>query len=440
MVLPTKGLAVAALMLAVQCGDAFLPLTANRRMVSSGAAPVARTHLQTLANPTATARPGGVMGYSRSRRTSVRRGGVSMEADFYADLGVSRSADESDLKRAFRKMAKTCHPDVNDTEEGKVQWAKISRAYEVLSDPQQKQRYDTFGEAGVTSAAGSPSGGGAGQQVDLSDIFDSFFGGGGGFGGGPGGGPRRRGPVKGDDLRFDLEVDFQMGCFGGKEKIRIRHLETCEVCDGDGVKPGTSKRNCGTCGGSGVVSQVTRTPLGSFQTQGACPNCRGEGVVIDEYCPKCQGQGVNQVSKQVTLTVPAGVESGNKLRVRGEGDASPSGGPPGDLYIFVKVKEDKNFRREGMEIYSDLAVPYIDAVLGEEYSVKTIDGEVKIKIPSGSQPETVLRMKGHGAPKLGDVKNRGNHYVTLKVKIPENLSKRERELFEELKSLQTQRV
>lgn len=440
--LSTRGLGVAAMLLAVQCGDAFLPLTANRRMVTPGQSSVVGTQSQTLVDPTATAattaRPGGVMGYSRSRRASVRRGAVSMEADFYADLGVSRSADESELKRAFRKKAKTCHPDVNDTEEGKVEWAKISRAYEVLSDPQQKQRYDTFGEAGVTSAAGSP-GGGAGQQVDLSDIFDSFFGGGGGFGG-PAGGPRRRGPVKGDDLRFDLEVDFQMGAFGGKEKIRIRHLETCEVCDGDGVKPGTKKRQCGTCGGSGVVSQVTRTPLGSFQTQGACPTCRGEGVVIDEYCPKCSGQGVNQVSKQVTLTVPAGVETGNKLRVRGEGDASPSGGPPGDLYIFVKVKEDKNFRREGMEIYSDISVPYIDAVLGAEYSVKTIDGEVNIKIPAGSQPETVLRMKGHGAPKLGDVKNRGNHYVTLKVKIPENLSKRERELFEELKTLQKQRA
>ena len=229
-----------------------------------------------------------------------------------------------------------------------------------------------------------------------------------------------------------------MACFGGEEKVKIRHNEACDTCRGDGVKPGTKKRSCGTCGGQGVVMQVTRTPLGNFQTQAACPNCRGAGEIIDEFCPKCSGAGVVQVAKQVTLTIPAGVESGQKLRVRGEGDAGPGGGPAGDLYIFVSAKADPRFRREGTEIYSDLDVSYVDAILGGERPVQTIDGEVTIKVPSGSQPETVLRLKGKGVPKLGDKGGaRGNQYVTLKVKIPGSLSSREKEIIEELRSLQS---
>jgi len=298
-----------------------------------------------------------------------------------------------------------------------------------------------FGEAGVQGAAGGGGGGGA-QQVDLSDIFDSFFGGGGGRGGGFGGmggagaRQRQRGPVKGDDLRFDLEIDFDRAIFGGEEKAKIRHLETCETCKGDGLKPGTKKRGCGTCGGQGVVMQVTRTPLGNFQTQAACPTCRGTGEIIDEFCPKCSGQGTNQVAKTVTLTIPCGVENGQKLRVRSEGDAGPNGGPAGDLYIFVNVKRDPRFRREGTEIYSDASVSYVDAILGSEAVVPTVDGDVTIKVPAGSQPETVLRLKGKGAPKLGSKDDRGNHYVTLKVNVPTSLSSKEKALIEELRELQ----
>jgi molecular chaperone DnaJ len=301
-----------------------------------------------------------------------------------------------------------------------------------------------FGEAGVQSAAGGGGGGGGAQQVDLSDIFDSFFGGGGGgrggFGGmggaGAGARARQRGPTKGDDLRFDLEVEFDRAIFGGEEKAKIRHLESCETCKGDGLKPGTKKRGCGTCGGQGVVMQVTRTPLGNFQTQAACPTCRGTGEIIDEFCPKCSGQGTNQVAKTVTLTIPCGVENGQKLRVRGEGDAGPNGGSAGDLYIFINVKKDLRFRREGTEIYSDATVSYVDAILGSEAVVPTVDGDVTIKVPAGSQPETVLRLKGKGAPKLGAKDDRGNHYVTLKVTVPTALSAKEKALVEQLKALQ----
>ena len=358
-----------------------------------------------------------------------------MEADFYRDLGIARNADDREIKKAFRVKAKNCHPDVAPDKGD--EWQRVSRAYEVLSDAEQRKRYDMFGEGGVQGAAAQSGGGG--QQVDLSDIFDSFFGGGGGGFGGASGfgaqGRQTRGPQRGDDLRFDLTVDFSMACFGGEEKIKIRHLEKCDTCGGDGIKPGSSKRTCGTCGGQGVVMQVTRTPLGNFQSQSTCPTCRGTGQIIDEYCPKCSGQGTVQIAKQVTLTVPAGVMPGQKLRVRGEGDAGPQGGPSGDLYIFIKVKDDERFRRDGQEIYSDIEVPYVDAILGAEAQVATVDGDVTIKVPAGSQPGTVLRLKGKGAPKLGDKTNRGNHYVTLKVRIPSSLSPREKEIVEELRTL-----
>merc|ERR1712232_537119 len=239
--------------------------------------------------------------------------------------------------------------------------------------------------------AGSPFGGGGfGQEVDLGDIFDSFFGGG-GVGGPRGragaGAGRTRGPAAGDDLRFDLEIDFKTAVFGGEEKVRIRHLEKCGTCGGDGVKPGSSVTTCTTCNGMGVTMQVTRTPLGNFQTQQTCPDCRGTGQKVGEYCGTCSGQGTVSKTKQIKVTIPPGVEDGNKLRVRGEGDAGPSGGPAGDLYIFLKVKPDPNFRREGPEIYSEATVSYVDAILGASVKVPVVDGDVTIKVPPGTQPE-----------------------------------------------------
>lgn len=318
----------------------------------------------------------------------------------------------------------------------------MNRAYEVLRDPDLKRKYDMFGEQGIgTSAAsdsqaGSPFGGGFGQEVDLGDIFDSFFGGGMGGMGGPGAGrSRQRGPVVGDDLRFDLEIDFKTAVFGGEEKVRIRHLETCDTCEGSGVKPGSKISTCSTCGGTGVTVQVTRTPLGNFQTQQTCPTCRGTGQQIEEYCGTCGGQGVNQKTKQIKVTIPAGVEDGNKLRVRGEGDAGPNGGPAGDLYIFLRVKEDPIFRREGPEIYSEQSISYLDAILGNSVKTPVVDGEVTIKIPPGTQPGQVMRVKGNGAARLGNPNQRGDHYVTVKVDIPKDISQEEKELIEKLKEI-----
>lgn len=358
--------------------------------------------------------------------------------DFYEVLGVSRSADISSIKSAYRKLAKKYHPDANPGTDTTVQFQEINRAYEVLSNPDLKQRYDTYGERGVgTSAASdaagqSPFGGYGGQQVDLGDIFDSFFGGGGGVGGRT----RNRGPIQGDDLRFDLEIDFKTAVFGGEEKVRIRHLEKCDTCNGNGVKPGSKINTCAQCNGSGVTVQVSRTPLGNFQTQQTCPTCRGTGEIVEEYCGTCSGQGLNQKTKQIKVTIPAGVEDGNKLRVRGEGDAGPKGGPPGDLYIFLRVREDRTFRREGPEVYSETSISYVDAILGASMKVPVVDGMVNIKIPPGTQPGQVMRLKGNGAPRLGNPDQRGDHYVTVNIDIPKKISSEEKELMEKLKKLQ----
>jgi molecular chaperone DnaJ len=368
--------------------------------------------------------------------------------DFYKILGISRGADAAEIKKGYRTKAKLLHPDANPGQDTTEQFQEVNRAYEVLTDPDLKTKYDRFGEGGIGTSASSdaapssPFGGGGsggfGQEVDLGDIFDSFFGGGGGGRGGQsrgGGGQRTRGPVVGDDLRFDLELDFKTAVFGGEEKVRIRHLETCGTCTGNGVKPGSKVSTCSSCAGQGVTVQVTRTPLGNFQTQQTCPTCRGTGQRIEDYCGTCSGQGVNQKTKQIKVTIPPGVEDGNKLRVRGEGDAGPNGGPAGDLYIFLKVKEDANFRREGPEIYSDANVSYVDAILGASIKVPVVDGEVTIKVPPGTQPGQVMRLKGNGAPRLGNADVRGDHYVTMNVEIPKSVSKEEEDLVKQLKEL-----
>merc|ERR1712194_237686 len=251
---------------------------------------------------------------------------------------------------------------------------------------------------------------------------------------------QRAGPRAGDDLRFDLELEFKKAVFGGKEEVRIRHLETCGTCTGSGVKPGSKVSSCNSCNGQGVTMAVTRTPLGNFQTQQTCPECRGTGQKIEEYCGTCSGKGNASKTKQIKVDIPPGVEDGNKLRVRGEGDAGPNGGPPGDLYIFLRVKEDTNFRREGPEIYSEETISYLDAILGNSIKTPVVDGEVTIKVPPGTQPGQVMRLKGNGAPRLGNPEQRGDHYVTVKVDIPKDLSKEEEDLIAQLREIREQKA
>jgi len=377
----------------------------------------------------------GIGGRRRTSGNGVT--GLRAEADYYADLGCSRSADQDEIKKAFRQKARKLHPDVNKSPDAIKEFQQIQQAYEVLSDPQKKGLYDQFGEAGV-KGGGFGGGGGAGFSdfgdfSPFGDIFDSFFGGGGG-----GGGRARKpqGPQQGDDLRLDLEIDFTKAIFGGDEKIKISHLETCDTCEnGNGMKPGTKPRTCGTCGGSGIVTQVARTPLGMLQQQSACPQCQGTGQIVDEYCGTCSGRGRLQKSKQLMITIPPGVDSGSRLRIRKEGDAGPKGGPPGDLYVFLKVKPSKDFKRDGADIYTEARISYVDAILGCEIDVKTVDGDTKLTIPAGTQPETVMKMDGKGAPKLGGKGERGKQFVTVKVDIPTSVNKEEKELLMKLQGM-----
>ncbi|APD48127.1 molecular chaperone DnaJ [Synechococcus sp. CS-602] len=347
-------------------------------------------------------------------------------ADYYDLLGVGRDADADSLKRSYRRLARQYHPDVNRDPGAEDRFKEIGRAYEILSDPQTRARYDQFGEAGV-------SGGGAPDMGDVggfADLFETFFS---GFGGGAqGGAPRRRGPRQGDDLRLDLNISFNEGVFGQERDVQIRHLETCSTCSGSGAKTGSGPTTCGTCAGAGQVRRATRTPFGSFTQVAPCPSCEGSGQVIANPCGDCGGQGVQQVRKKLRITIPAGVDSGTRLRVSSEGNAGQRGGPPGDLYVYLSVQAHDKLHREGIHIHSDVAVNYLQAILGDKIEVDTVDGPETMEIPAGSQPGAVLTLSGKGVPRLGNPVARGNHLITIKVQLPTKVSSHERELLEQL--------
>jgi len=362
-----------------------------------------------------------------------------MATDYYEILGVSRSADKDELKRAYRRLARKYHPDVNKDPGAEEKFKEINRAYEVLSEPETRSRYDRFGEAGVNAGAG-----GFQDMGDMSgfaaDIFETFFS---GFGGGMGAqqqSRRRSGPVRGDDLRLDLKLDFLEAVFGGEKEIRISHLETCDTCSGTGAKPGTRPTSCSTCSGSGQVRRATRTPFGSFTQVSVCPTCNGSGQVIEDKCNSCGGKGQKQVTKKLKITVPAGVDNGTRLRVQSEGDAGRRGGPSGDLYVYLFVNEDAKFQRDGIDVLSEISISYLQAILGSKVPVKTVDGDIEVDIPAGTQPGRVLTLEGRGVPRLGNPVSRGDHRLTINVEIPQKISNEERELLTQLAKLHGDKV
>ena len=355
-------------------------------------------------------------------------------ADFYQILGVSRDADANTLKSAYRKLARQYHPDVNKDPGAEDKFKEIGKAYEALADPETRARYDQFGEAGIGGAAGMPD---MGDMGGFGDLFETFFN---GFGGqsSQGGRSQRRGPQQGDDLRYDLNIDFKDAIFGQQREINIPHLETCEVCRGTGAKKGTGPTTCTTCGGSGQVRRATRTPFGNFTQVAECPTCNGVGQMISDPCSSCGGNGVKQVRKKLRINIPAGVDTGTKLRVSGEGNVGLKGGPPGDLYVFIKVRNDPNLKREGINIYSEISVSYLQAILGDTVDIVTVDGKVNLKIPSGTQPNSTLSLENKGVPRLGNPVARGNHQVLVKVKLPTRITEDERNLLENLASKYTE--
>ena len=351
-----------------------------------------------------------------------------MARDYYEILGVSRDADKEEIKRSYRRLARKYHPDVNKEPDAEEHFKEINRAYEVLSEPETRERYNRFGEAGVS---GTGAGYGDMGDVGFADIFESIFSGFGGMGGGTST-RRRSGPVKGDDLRLDLTLDFKEAIFGGKKEIRIPHLENCTVCNGSGAKSGSRPRTCATCTGTGQVRRATRTPFGSFTQVSVCPTCNGEGQVIEDKCESCSGQGRKQETKKLDITIPPGVDNGNRLRVSKEGDAGVRGGPPGDLYVYLFVEKDPEFSREDINILSSLPISYLQAILGCRLEVNTVDGKEELTIPPGTQPGTVLTLENKGVPKLGNSTLRGNHLITIEVEIPTKITGEERELLEKL--------
>ncbi len=359
-----------------------------------------------------------------------------MPGDYYEILGVDRNASKEDLKKAYRRLARKYHPDINKEAGAEERFKEINRAYEVLSEPETRGRYDQFGEAGV-SGAGGVNYGDMGDMGGFADIFETIFS---GFGGGVGttGTRRRTGPTKGDDLRLDLKLDFREAVFGGEKEIRIPHLETCQVCKGTGAKPGTGAKTCPTCNGQGQVRRATRTPFGSFAQVSTCPTCNGQGQIIEEKCEVCNGAGRRQVTEKVKITIPAGVDDGTRLRVSRKGDAGLRGGPSGDLYVYLYVEPDKVFTRDKMNILSEITISYLQAILGCTVGVNTVDGEQELSIPPGTQPNTVLTLENLGVPKLGNDAIRGDHLITVKVDIPTHINAEERELLEQLAHIKGQ--
>jgi molecular chaperone DnaJ len=359
-----------------------------------------------------------------------------MAKDLYEILGVSRSANDTEIKKAYRKLAREYHPDVNKDPGAQDKFKEVQKAYDILSDTKKKAQYDQFGVTDDQPGAGGFGGGGFGGfsgfggAESFEDIFDSFFGGGGRQT------RRKGGPRQGEDLRYDLEISLEEAAQGVEKKIEIYHLNQCQKCDGTGAKPGTSKTSCSKCNGSGQVHTVQRTILGSFSQVSACPECRGAGEIIKSPCTNCHGKGLEKQKRQISVKIPAGVDSGNRLRVSGEGNHGEGGGPAGDLYVFISVKSHAYFKREEDSIYLSISLPYVQLVLGTEVTVPTLSGKTKLKVPAGTQPGTMFRLKGKGVAHLQKY-GTGDQYVEVNVAIPKTLNSQEKKIVQELADLDT---
>ena len=354
--------------------------------------------------------------------------------DYYEILGVSKSATKDEIKSAFRKKARTLHPDVNKAPDAEEKFKELGKAYETLMDDNKRATYDRYGEDGLKNAGFDTGGPFAGGFGDLNDIFNSFFGGMGGFG--FGGRPDPNAPVEGDDLRLDIEIDFEQAIFGCEKEIKFDHLELCPSCNGTGAEKGSTPQTCPTCHGTGQVKQVMRTPLGSIAQIVTCPDCHGAGKKITNPCKACKGQGKVQKEKKINIKIPAGVDNMSKIRVSHEGDAGTNGGPAGDLYVVLHVKASDYFKREGNDVYSRLDISPAQAALGDEVVIKTLDGEQKITVQAGVQSGNSIKIKGAGVPYIARPSQRGDHIVIVAVKTPVKLSEEEKNLYRRLYEIQ----
>lgn len=363
---------------------------------------------------------------------------MSTPRDYYEILGVSRSASAEEIKKAFRRLAREYHPDVNKSDGAEAKFKELGEAYEVLSDPQKRQVYDAYGHEGLRGGGYQSSWSSMDSFPDLNDLFAQFFGG--GF---TGRDPyaQRGGPMKGEDLRLDLELDFMDAAFGTRQDVDVTHLVHCQPCSGSGASPDSGGPvTCQTCGGQGQIRQTTQTIIGHFTQITTCPRCQGRGTMIVDPCKACNGKGRSQETKSINLNIPAGVDTGTRLRVGGEGNAGTLNGPPGDLYVVLHIKPHEIFQRDGYELYASVPVTYSQLVLGDEVEVPTLKGAEKIKLSPGTQSGTVVTLKHKGLPYLNGHNQFGDYHIQVVLEVPKKLSGEERKLLEKLKALESERV
>ena len=345
--------------------------------------------------------------------------------DYYEVLGISKGASEDEIKKAYKKMARKYHPDLNpDNKEAEEKFKEVNEAYEVLSDPNKKARYDQYGHAGVDPNFGA---GGAGFDGnfdfgDLGDIFGSFFGG--GFGGGRRTNPNA--PQRGESIRLSLTISFEEAAFGCEKEVTVERMEQCGTCSGSGCAAGTTPEVCPDCHGSGQVQVRRQTPMGVFATSSPCGRCGGKGKIIHQPCPDCRGTGAVRKRKTIKASIPAGIDNGQTISIRSQGHAGKNGGPAGDLLITITVRPHELFRREGTSVLCEAPITFAQAALGAELEIPTIDGKVKYDLPEGTQSGTTFRLKGKGIPSING-RGRGDQYVTVYIETPRNLNKEQKE-------------
>ena len=359
--------------------------------------------------------------------------------DYYEVLGVSKGATDDEIKKAYRKLAKKYHPDLNkDNPEAAEKFKEAGEAYGVLSDKDKRARYDQFGFAGVDPNYGGGGAGGFGgfDDVDLGDIFGSFFGGGfGGFGGG-GGRSRANAPRQGESIRKTVMISFEEAAFGCDKKITIDRVENCPECNGSGAAAGTHPETCPHCNGTGQVRTTQRTAVGPFASTSPCPDCRGTGQIIKTPCKKCGGTGKERRGRTLEAHIPAGIDDGQSIALRGQGSAGTNGGPAGDVIITIGIRPHPLFTRDGYDVWCEVPISYSQACLGDKLIVPTIDGKVEYTMPAGTQPGTVFRMRGKGIQVVNG-RGRGDQYVKVTLEVPKNLSEQQKSLLKQLEESDT---
>ncbi|TDX51073.1 molecular chaperone DnaJ [Orenia marismortui] len=357
--------------------------------------------------------------------------------DYYEILGVDKNADKKEIKRAYRKLSRKYHPDVSKEENAEDKFKEITEAYEVLSDDDKRARYDQFGHAGVDQDGGFGGQGGFGGFGQggfggFDDIFDMFFGGGGSS-------RRRNGPRKGSDLRINISISFEEAAFGVEKELTIPRTEDCDKCNGTGAKSSSDVETCAKCNGSGEIRFRQNTPFGQVMQTQTCDRCHGSGKFVKNPCSKCDGKGKVKKRRKVSVNIPAGVDDGMTLRVRGEGEAGVNGGPAGDLQVVVNVKTHKIFKRRGNDVLCEVPISFVQATLGDEIQVPTLDGKVKFGIPEGTQPGTSFRLKDKGIPYLRG-SGRGDQHIKVKVVIPKKLSDEQKDILKDFAEISGEEI